>query len=1580
MWTMVFLEQPQCSKVRIKFDTIHRQRLQHLYQIALGVVLFRYQYSQKRHFHWEQPRRSLMFMTPLLREIYEYTYSAKFDLCNVGSLKDPENHRFIQKGLEVRTTSYFVYSQLHGRYCRHDHEHQVLEGSTVHNGVRKNRTEFSEIYPRKFARSLAKMLTSFANIRTEPKEFSQWKEVFAAAVKRQSSDRAGTKESPAKRIRANTARRREPPADSNKRRRKGDVESKESHMTQRDNLYELCEKVHRNLPRVGRREVFDPEIIQSIQEAFGEKKVVRVLACKGTERMLPPPQNMMHGEAPFRRTIALERGTKRVWVQNEWEEWETISQRQLIRGLIPCAVNITVFGCNPSEASPSSAEIQPKQESQSQVPEGQLHSTPVQETTAQDSVADPSTCKHGTEPLDQDMFSRNLQIDCEGSNQGPKFKALSGYEKQTLLRLHKNLGHPSPQVLAQVLRQQGYPSHLIRGLEDMKCSTCIQHQAPKIQRPATLKSELDFGDKISVDGITWHNKNKERFHFYHYIDHGTNYHTATIAPNRTTEWAMEKITVGWLSWAGPPNEVVADSATEFNNPEFAQFLRQFNTKLTIIPPQAHWQLGKTERHGDVLQHMLNKYQEDFPIENYSDLQRALTVCTAAKNACSLRHGFAPEVLVFGKGLKVPGSLTSDDTLPAHSLANEDTAWGIKFRTQLAMRESARKAFHEADNKAALRRAALRRERPSRGFYNPGEWIMYWRSGEATKGWNGPAKVVQQDGRSSVFCLHRGTLVRAAPEHVRPVSALEAQEIPHVVPPNQDEQTHMSRLVNHMQSSRDETLNPNIPNDIIQNNNLSNNNITGPQRTMPDTMQSIPEGDNPEGENQNLSPNSHSSVQPDQEPELEVQQSPTEINNPNIAIETPVPDDDDELICDLLTCTDVNVEMPGAPDSNYAWRMELDVPEVISNDSYMPIEDLICVATNQKKQRTEVKLSTLSPEEKEEFEKAKLSEVNNWLQTGTVSKVLRDQLSPEQILRCRWIHVWKPIEDPKDQQRLGKSRKAKSRLVVLGYLDPELETIPRDSRQSRMLILQMIASLEWTLRSFDIKAAFLQGRTQENRTIAIEPVPELSKAMNLKEKEVCLLEKSAYGLIDAPYLWYKELDRVLRKLSFIPSPFDPCVYLLYKEGFNKPSGVIGMHVDDGLCGGDAFFDEQLSKLEAIFPFGAKKTQSFTFTGIEMNQLPNKTIILSQEKYITKIEPIHIKPDRKEMTESKINEEGRLSLRALIGSLQYASVNTRPDLASRLSHLQSSINTATISTLNEANKVLHNAKKHKDITIKIQPIDFQKIRFLAFSDASFSSKKQPDSHTGMIIMTTHADIAKNHQCPVNPISWGCKKIQKVVVSTLSAETMSLNSTLDQLSYLHLYWGWFQNPWINWKQSKQTLKELPPTYAAPTVKEDVNSIAVTDCKSLYDLVTRTAPPSCQEFRTQLQARAIKDLLSENVTLRWVHSGAQVADALTKIMECAFLRHVLTVGHYRLHDEDQTLKDRATSRNRMQWLQQETKNKNSWNFHVLGVWISNNFLPCSTIRSPVMHSCEPMFILPQTLLLWSAKGGSGRWIPLEP
>ena len=60
------------------FDQIHQQRVQHLYQLALGIVLCRVQTSRGQHFHWEQPRRSLMFRTPLLRELYDQTIECHF--------------------------------------------------------------------------------------------------------------------------------------------------------------------------------------------------------------------------------------------------------------------------------------------------------------------------------------------------------------------------------------------------------------------------------------------------------------------------------------------------------------------------------------------------------------------------------------------------------------------------------------------------------------------------------------------------------------------------------------------------------------------------------------------------------------------------------------------------------------------------------------------------------------------------------------------------------------------------------------------------------------------------------------------------------------------------------------------------------------------------------------------------------------------------------------------------------------------------------------------------------------------------------------------------------------------------------------------------------------------------------------------------------------------------------------------------------------------------------------------------------------------------------------------------------------
>ena len=799
----------------------------------------------------------------------------------------------------------------------------------------------------------------------------------------------------------------------------------------------------------------------------------------------------------------------------------------------------------------------------------------------------------------------------------------------------------------------------------------------------------------------------------------------------------------------------------------------------------------------------------------------------------------------------------------------------------------------ADNDAVLRRAVLRRTRPARQWYRPGEWVMIWKTG-LNEGWRGPMKVVVHENSQTVWVTQNGKHYRHAPEHVRPVTAVESREIPN---------TEVFQPLPSIQGPREmQATNPSVQNspETIPPND------TGPPTVQDQHQESqTPSEGEPGSEPIPGISNSGDSEQGPEVPEIE-------------AAHVPIPEEIHDELVGWHCLDDDHIENMAL---NKAWVGEIVIQDqdiAKWKQEEIPTEMAFLVSA-AKRQKSEVRLRDLDPKEVELFKKAKQGEINNWLSTGTVKRIFRHQIPEDQILRCRWLLTWKNVEQPAPGE---SDQKAKARLIVLGYMDPQLEEIPRDSptmsKTSRMLVLQMISSEGWDLMSFDVKAAFLQGN-QSSRTLGIEPVPELVDALKLKQGEICQLVKGAYGLVDAPYLWYKTLQAELMHLGFRTTPFDPCTFVLYDQTGMRPEGIIGIHVDDGLCGGNDRFLEKLKQLETKYPFGSKKMGNFTFTGIDLHQNPDKSINLSQSKYVRNIQPIAIDPKRKDQQDQLVTENERQSLRGLIGSLQYASVHTRPDLATRLSYLQTKINSATVETLQIANKVLHEAKRHHDVTIKIQPIALKDVRFLAFTDASFASKKCPDSQAGSIILATHKNIDKNISCQVSPIAWGSKKIQKVVASTLAAETMSLSSNLDQLSWIRLYWGWLYKPTEGWKHPADTLLQLPSAVATATYRiqqAQPDSVAATDCKSLYDLVTRTAPPNCQEFRTQLQTRAIKEQLSEGVKLRWVHSGAQLADSLTKIMENNFLRETLRIGRYKLNDELEVLKDRASSRNRLKWL----------------------------------------------------------------
>ena len=516
-------------------------------------------------------------------------------------------------------------------------------------------------------------------------------------------------------------------------------------------------------------------------------------------------------------------------------------------------------------------------------------------------------------------------------------------------------------------------------------------------------------------------------------------------------------------------------------------------------------------------------------------------------------------------------------------------------------------------------------------------------------------------------------------------------------------------------------------------------------------------------------------------------------------------------------------------------------------------------------------------------------------------------------------------------------------MVLGYMDPQVDSIPRDSptlsKLSRMLILQAASSHRWWIGSFDIKTAFLRGQEQGGRILGIEPPIEMRDHLRLKPNETLRLMKGAYGRVDAPFLWFKELQSTLEALEFVPAPFDPCTFIL-RNAQGQLEGMIGVHVDDGLCCGTKYFHSKLEALAQKFPFGSRKHRDFVFTGLHIQQADDYSITVDQEQDVKDINPISLTRERRAQQEDVVNERERQSLRAVIGSLLYAAVNTRPDLGSRLGWLQSQVNKAKVATLIEANRILHEAKENSKVAIRIQPIDVADVRFVAFSDASFASEKSLDSHQGMMIMAAHKSIGENQSSPVNPICWHSKKIQRVAVSTLSAEAMALANAVDNLSWVRLYWAWLMDAQCDWRNADSTLPKLPPAFSAIPNSDDQddniqfpsnchqylqkangNSFITTDCKSLYDLISRTAPPACQEFRTVLQAKLVKEHLQNGIQIRWVPSGAQIADALTKIMDCTVLRACLKSGWYSLHDEQEILRARSDKRSQLRWIQQHAQ-----------------------------------------------------------
>ena len=381
--------------------------------------------------------------------------------------------------------------------------------------------------------------------------------------------------------------------------------------------------------------------------------------------------------------------------------------------------------------------------------------------------------------------------------------------------------------------------------------------------------------------------------------------------------------------------------------------------------------------------------------------------------------------------------------------------------------------------------------------------------------------------------------------------------------------------------------------------------------------------------------------------------------------------------------------------------------------------------------------------------------------------------------CKWVYKTK-----KDSK--GNIERFKARLVAKGFTQKEgidyHETFsPVSSKDSFRIIMALVAHFDLELHQMDVKTAFLNGNLGEE---VYMQQPE-GFQMKGKEQMVCKLNKSIYGLKQASRQWYLKFDEIVTSLGFIENQIDQCIYL-------KISGskfiFLVLYVDDVLLASSDLnlLHETKQHLSKTFDMKDLGKASFVL-GIEIHRDRSRgTLGLSQNAYIDRVlkrfdmqsckpgdVPI-VKGDVLSKDKCPKNEVERECMKKVpyasaIGSLMYAQVCTRPDIAFPVNVLGRFLADPGMEHWIAAKKVMRYLQRTKNFMLTYRRVD--RLEVIRYSDSDYAgSPDDKKSTSGYVFMLGGGAI-----------SWKSVKQTLVASSTMQAKFVACYGAATQAIWL-------------------------------------------------------------------------------------------------------------------------------------------------------------------------------------------------------
>ena len=515
-------------------------------------------------------------------------------------------------------------------------------------------------------------------------------------------------------------------------------------------------------------------------------------------------------------------------------------------------------------------------------------------------------------------------------------------------------------------------------------------------------------------------------------------------------------------------------------------------------------------------------------------------------------------------------------------------------------------------------------------------------------------------------------------------------------------------------------------------------------------------------------------------------------------------------------------------------------------------------------------------ERKAFEEADGKEWKSWVENKVVRRLTEEELrtlDPKEVFKAptRMIRVNKGM--------LSNSFVPKSRLVIPGHRDPHLGSFRSDAPTTSWTCVQLTKIIcltrKWTAAGFDVSTAFLSGKEVSRRVIIKAPAEGLPAVLDegpIAPFELLLLCKSAYGLSEAPRLWYLRAKELLEELGFIE--LEMCrASFVQKDGKGEVISILCLHVDDGfMVTSPKNMPELQKKISSKFNIKAwenLKDGPVTFLGVK-TRLENQTFVDDMSEYVDKISPAEVttKP------EEALDRTQLSSFRRLVMQLRWPAHLVMLEFLFQVSQLAQEMSRAKGKDLTAANKLLkamkEAARKGEAKTV-LFPVEGAPT-FVTYFDASLGKAESRSAQQGELHFLTGSSV-EIQPTKASVIELHSSKVHRIVRSSLAAESCALTAAADKLLFNRVLFGalFFGKTDVqpDWRETLQAA-----------------GILLTDAKALNDHIHKIGSMA-SEKQAALDLLMVKRMVEQGILrVRWLPTWKHLADPLTKHMATEMYR----------------------------------------------------------------------------------------------